>query len=124
MDRDGLRPPEIMLAIALSEALQCWKNRKPVETIVDKPLPDVNDLNEAVPRSEWELDLDRKAEGTVVAPGYRLSDRSDLRRVLHLPEFNHRRPHRRRAVEGEGDHDACAARRPRRAGGEAQRIAR
>ena len=63
MDRDGLRPPEIMLAIALSEALQCWKGKKPVETIVDKPLPDVNDLNEAVPRSEWELDLDGQAEG-------------------------------------------------------------
>ena len=62
-DRDGLRPPETMLAIALSEALQCWKNRKPVETIVDKPLPDVNDLNEAVPRSEWELDLAGKPKG-------------------------------------------------------------
>ena len=45
LDRDGLRPPEIMLAIALSEALQCWKGKKPVETITAKPLPDVNALN-------------------------------------------------------------------------------
>jgi hypothetical protein len=60
MDRDGLRPPEIMLAIALSEALQCWKGKKPVETITAKPLPDVNDLNEAVPKSEWEPGLDGK----------------------------------------------------------------
>jgi hypothetical protein len=60
IDRDGLRPPEIMLAIAISEALQCWRNKKPVETITEKPLPDVNDLNEAVPKSEWEPGLDGK----------------------------------------------------------------
>jgi hypothetical protein len=59
-DRDGLQPPEILLAIALSEALQCWKGKKPVETITAKPLPDINDLNEAVPKSEWELGLDAK----------------------------------------------------------------
>ena len=57
-DRDGLRPPEIMLAIALSEVLQCWKGKKPVETITEKPLPNVNDLNEAVPKAEWEPGLD------------------------------------------------------------------
>jgi hypothetical protein len=60
LDRDGLRPPEIMLAIALSEALQCWKGRKPVETITAKPLPDVNMLNESVPEDEWEAGLDGK----------------------------------------------------------------
>ena len=60
LDRDGLRPPEIMLAIALSEALQCWKGKKPVEAITDKPLPDVNALNAAVPMSEWEPGLDGK----------------------------------------------------------------
>jgi len=59
-DRDGLRPPELMLAIALSEALQCWKCKKPIETITAKPLPDVNALNEAVPRAEWEPGLDGK----------------------------------------------------------------
>jgi hypothetical protein len=59
-DRDGLQPPEILLAVALSEALQCWKGKKPVETITAKPLPDVNDLNETVPKSEWELGLDGK----------------------------------------------------------------
>ena len=52
LDRDGLRPPEIMLAPVLSEALQCWKGKKPVETITAKPLPDVNVLNSAVRASE------------------------------------------------------------------------
>ena len=60
LDRDGLRPPEIMLAIALSEALQCWKGKKPVETITAKPLPNVDTLNSAVPASEWEPGLDGK----------------------------------------------------------------
>ena len=60
MDRDGLRPPEILLALAVSEALQCWKGKKPIETITEKPLPDVKDLNEAVPEAEWESGLDGK----------------------------------------------------------------
>jgi hypothetical protein len=42
------------------EALQCWKGKKPVETITEKPLPHVADLNEAVPKSEWEPGLDGK----------------------------------------------------------------
>jgi hypothetical protein len=58
MDRDGLRPPEIMLAVALSEAIQRWRDKKVVEEITAKPLPDVNLLNEAVPKHEWELGLD------------------------------------------------------------------
>jgi hypothetical protein len=62
-DRDGLRPPEIMVAIALSEALQCWKGKKPIETIIEKPLPDVRELNDSVPKDEWELDLSGKPKG-------------------------------------------------------------
>jgi hypothetical protein len=58
MDRDGLRPPEIMLAVALSEAIQRWRDKKVVEEITAKPLPDVNLLNEAVPKHEWEPGLD------------------------------------------------------------------
>jgi hypothetical protein len=59
-DRDGSRPPEVMLAFALTEAVQCWKGKKPVETITAKPLPSVSDLNAAVPQHEWELGLDGK----------------------------------------------------------------
>ena len=63
VDRDGLPPPEIVLAIATAEALQCWKGKRPVETITARPLPDVTALNEAVPKSEWELDLTGKPKG-------------------------------------------------------------
>jgi hypothetical protein len=59
-DRDGLRPPEIVLAVALSEALQCWKGKKPIETITAKPLPDIETLNKSVPERDWELGLDGK----------------------------------------------------------------
>src|SRR5712672_233326 len=62
LDGDGLRPPEIMLAIALSEAVQCWKGKKPVETITAKPLPSADALNSAVPASEWEPGPDGKPQ--------------------------------------------------------------
>jgi hypothetical protein len=58
IDRDGLHPPEDLLALACTEALQCWKDRRPVETITTKPLPDVDELNATVPREEWEPGLD------------------------------------------------------------------
>jgi hypothetical protein len=56
-DRDGLRPPELLLALAISEALQCWNGKKKGETITTKPFPDLDALNHAVPKSEWGLDL-------------------------------------------------------------------
>jgi hypothetical protein len=39
--------------------LQRWQDGKP-DTIVDYPLPDVDDLNAAIPEAEWELGLDGK----------------------------------------------------------------
>lgn len=62
MDRDGLRPPETMLAVALSEALQRWKDKKPIETITEKPLPNIDDLNASVPQAEWAIGLSGKPE--------------------------------------------------------------
>lgn len=59
-DRDGLKPPEIMVAVAVSEALQCWKAKKSIDQITEKPLPRVKDLNEAIPVAEWEIGLDGK----------------------------------------------------------------
>ena len=58
LDRDGLRPPEPLLVLACSEALQRWQNKRPIETITSKPLPDLQDLNAAVPQQEWEPGLD------------------------------------------------------------------
>jgi hypothetical protein len=59
-DRDDLRPPEIMLVFALTEAVQRWKDKKPAETITTKPLPSVEERNNSVPAGEWEPGPDGK----------------------------------------------------------------
>ena len=56
-DRDGLKPPEELLVIALDAILQRWKNGLP-QVIRDKPLPDADDLNASIPESEWEVGID------------------------------------------------------------------
>ena len=58
-DRDGLRPPDLLLVLACNEALQRWKGKK-AENIMDKPLPDPNELNAAIPITEWEPGIDSK----------------------------------------------------------------
>jgi hypothetical protein len=60
VDRDGMPPPETMIVIAVDEVLQKWQGKKPVEVIRDKPLPDVNTLNEATDKNTWEIGLDNK----------------------------------------------------------------
>jgi hypothetical protein len=59
VDRDGLAPGQPLLVIAINEILQRWKDNKP-EVIPDKPLPDPEDLNAAIPLSEWEKGIDGK----------------------------------------------------------------
>jgi hypothetical protein len=58
-DRDGLAPPSPLVVIAINELLQKWKDGK-AETITEKPLPDVETLNAAIPQAEWEIGLDGK----------------------------------------------------------------
>jgi hypothetical protein len=62
-DRDGtaLRPDMQLLVLATGRALQRWADKIPVETMVRRPgaeLPDLDELNGKIPRSEWELGLD------------------------------------------------------------------
>jgi hypothetical protein len=59
LDRDGLVPPSPLLVVAINEVLQMWKDGK-AKVIVDKPLPDVDELNSAIPVKEWELGPDKK----------------------------------------------------------------
>jgi hypothetical protein len=58
IDRDGLRPPEPLLVLATTEALQRFQNKKPLPPIMTKPLPDVDELNAKIPVVEWETGLD------------------------------------------------------------------
>jgi hypothetical protein len=59
LDRDGLVPPSLMLVVAVNEILQRWHEKKP-EVITDKPLPDPEELNSAIPIEEWEIGIDGK----------------------------------------------------------------
>jgi hypothetical protein len=55
---DGVELPSgtKLLAFATDTILQRWRGQE-AETIRDKPLPDPDELNAAIPKSEWELDL-------------------------------------------------------------------
>jgi hypothetical protein len=57
VDRDGLTPPSPLLVFAIDEALRMWKANQPT-IIRDKPLPDLEQLNASIPRSEWERGID------------------------------------------------------------------
>jgi hypothetical protein len=57
-DRDGMEVPPVHIAIAIDEALQQFKNKKRVDQIIDKPLPDVDELNNAIPKEDWEPGFD------------------------------------------------------------------
>jgi hypothetical protein len=57
MDKDGLPLPPGLLVPAIDTALQRWKDNKS-QVIRDKPLPDPEELNAAIPKSEWEKGID------------------------------------------------------------------
>lgn len=59
LDRDGLVPPSPLLVVGVNEILQRWCDGKPT-TIEDKPLPDPEELNAAIPMEEWEVGIDGK----------------------------------------------------------------
>jgi hypothetical protein len=48
----GLR----LLAIETTTVLQRWKDQKVVDVITERPFPNIDELNEAVPKEEWETD--------------------------------------------------------------------
>jgi hypothetical protein len=59
LDRDGVRPVEgPYLLWAMEQGYQRWKAQILVDEIIDKPLPDLDQLNGAIPKSEWERGLD------------------------------------------------------------------
>jgi hypothetical protein len=62
-DADGHPLPERLLVVGTTRALQCWREQTPIDTIVEvpgEPLPNVDELNELIPKNEWETGLDGK----------------------------------------------------------------
>jgi hypothetical protein len=56
---DGIQPAgdKCFIGLGTAEAVQCWRDEMPIETIVKKagmPLPDIAELNAKIPRSQWE----------------------------------------------------------------------
>lgn len=51
-----------LLALTTAKAIQRWQLKEPVETVVDTGtgtgLPDIDELNGKIPRTEWEAGLD------------------------------------------------------------------
>ena len=56
--RDGSPMPPKLVVLGVAEAVQRWLDQRPIETITDKPLPNIDELNDTVPVSEWECGLD------------------------------------------------------------------
>ena len=59
VDRDGVAAPSPLLVVGVNEILRRWKD-KLAEYIVEKPLPDPDELNAAIPVQEWEAGVDGK----------------------------------------------------------------
>jgi hypothetical protein len=58
-DRDGMAPPSPLLVLAIDEFLRRWKDNQ-LTDVRDKPLPNSDELNDAIPKTEWETDLNGK----------------------------------------------------------------
>ena len=62
-DSTGMAPPKELVALGTTQALQCWKDKKPTDVVVaqpGKPLPSVAELNSQIPEEEWETGPDDK----------------------------------------------------------------
>ena len=58
--RDESELPPKLIAIQTAQAIQHWKDGRPVpgDTITTRPLPDVDFLNSQIPEAEWEEGFD------------------------------------------------------------------
>jgi hypothetical protein len=74
-------PKRRLVAVHTQTFIRRWRDKKVIETITTMPLPDLDALNAAVPRSEWEIGLD----GNPLKP-YERAHRLDL---LNLDSGEH-----------------------------------
>ena len=59
IDRDGIAAPSPLLVVGVNEILRRWKDNV-AEDLIEKPLPDPDELNAAIPVKEWEVGVDGK----------------------------------------------------------------
>ena len=67
-----------LLALTTAKAIQRWQLKEPVDTVVDTGagLPDIDELNATIPRTEWELGPRRPAAAAMAASIRGVSARS------------------------------------------------
>jgi hypothetical protein len=58
--RDGEAVPSPVFALGTGRVIQRWKGKELIEEITEAPLPNVKELNAAIPQAEWEPDLNGK----------------------------------------------------------------
>jgi hypothetical protein len=49
-----------LVAVAVNRVLQRWQDERVIETIAQKPLPDADEMNAAIPQIEWDKGPDGK----------------------------------------------------------------
>ena len=57
---DDLRLPDALLVAGYTRGLQCWKNGELLDELDERdgPLPDLGELNDQIPQTEWDTGLD------------------------------------------------------------------
>jgi hypothetical protein len=60
-DRDGIDLPSPVLVVGTGTALERWEDKRP-SYITAKPLPNPDDLNATIPKSQWETGLNGQPE--------------------------------------------------------------
>ena len=95
--KDGteLGPSTSLMCVGTDTAVQRFVDGKP-ETIYDKPLPDPDDLNAAIPQDDMGRRIRRQAAPAVVEDLHRQLRQPDRRVDVHLQQFDRRRTHCRR----------------------------
>jgi len=59
---DDLPLPDALIVTGFARGLQCWKGGELLDELDERdgPLPDLDELNDQIPREEWEAGLDGK----------------------------------------------------------------
>ena len=121
-DKRAIPPGTRLLALSTHQLLQRWQDSQPVETIHKRPgqpLPDVDELNAAIPQATMGKRSRRQAAPALAKAAPRLPARRHDRRAFHLHQFHSRRADRGRKSQGSREVDARDAWRGRVSGSRA-----
>ena len=123
-DGDELPPDLELIAVDVGRVVQRWQDAQPVETIILEPhqlFPDIEEMNEKVPRKEWVEGPDGQPRGPWQAQHVSLPARPEDHGQVHISDRHHRRQNWYSRVARQVDVDATATRTKRLSGGHTRR---